>query len=41
MCVVACINMISALLIIILDQTKTIGLYKALGATDKASEKSF
>ncbi|HQU99881.1 MAG TPA: FtsX-like permease family protein, partial [Bacteroidia bacterium] len=41
MCVVACINMISALLIIILDQTKTIGLYKALGATDKSIRKIF
>jgi lipoprotein-releasing system permease protein len=41
MCMVACINMVSALLIIILDQTQTIGLYKAMGATNPGIRKIF
>ena len=41
MIVVACINMISSLLIIILERTKMIGLLKALGAESISIKKIF
>ena len=41
MIVVACINMISSLLIVILERTKMIGLMKAMGAADVSIKKIF
>jgi lipoprotein-releasing system permease protein len=41
MLLVGTINMITALLIIILEKTKTVGLLKAIGATDTDIRKIF
>ena len=41
MIVVACINMISSLLIVILERTKMIGLMKAMGAANVSIKKIF
>lgn len=41
MIIIACVNMIATLLILILDNTNTIGMLKALGATNKTIRAVF